>query len=270
MNCANHSDVAATAYCRTCGKPLCNACARNVGGVVYCESCLAERIAQGTPGASYSQTVMSEGMGMPPNSPQAKPVLAALLALIPGVGAMYNGQFMKGVIHALAYVVLIGLTTRIPIFGIMIAFFVFYMVFDAYKTAEALRNGWPVPDPFGLERIFGPGVNQASWQSPMPSPPASGPAPGAPAWSAAQQQVSAAQQQAYATQQQATAAREATSCASDIHGIPIAAVILIGLGILFLLDNLGWFSFSADRFWPLILIIIGAWMFYKRWTRRVS
>jgi len=41
MNCATHSDTAAVAFCRSCGKPLCNQCTRDVRGVIYCESCLA-------------------------------------------------------------------------------------------------------------------------------------------------------------------------------------------------------------------------------------
>ena len=44
MNCANHPSVPAIAYCRTCGKPLCNDCKRDVMGVIYCEQCLAERL----------------------------------------------------------------------------------------------------------------------------------------------------------------------------------------------------------------------------------
>ena len=44
MNCATHNDVAAVAFCRTCGKPLCNQCTRDVRGVIYCESCLAARM----------------------------------------------------------------------------------------------------------------------------------------------------------------------------------------------------------------------------------
>ncbi len=43
MNCANH-DTAAVAFCRTCGKPLCGTCTRDVRGVVYCEPCLAARL----------------------------------------------------------------------------------------------------------------------------------------------------------------------------------------------------------------------------------
>jgi hypothetical protein len=46
---------------------------------------------------------------------------------------------------------------------------------------------------------------------------------------------------------------------------PVGAVILIGLGMLFLLANLGWFSFHwISHFWPLILIVIGLWLFIRR------
>ena len=44
MNCANHPDIPAVAYCRTCGKPLCANCTRSVQGVIYCETCLADRL----------------------------------------------------------------------------------------------------------------------------------------------------------------------------------------------------------------------------------
>jgi protein-S-isoprenylcysteine O-methyltransferase Ste14 len=46
---------------------------------------------------------------------------------------------------------------------------------------------------------------------------------------------------------------------------PVGAVVLIGLGMLFLLANLGWFSFHwISRSWPLILIVLGLWLFIRR------
>jgi len=51
MNCATHNDLAAVAFCRTCGKPLCNQCTRDVRGVIYCEACLAARM-EGAPPAA--------------------------------------------------------------------------------------------------------------------------------------------------------------------------------------------------------------------------
>jgi len=41
MNCAVHTDVPATGFCRNCGKALCPQCTREVRGALYCEDCLA-------------------------------------------------------------------------------------------------------------------------------------------------------------------------------------------------------------------------------------
>src|SRR5689334_5552614 len=102
MNCANHPDAPAAAYCRTCGKPLCSVCARDIRGVVYCEECLASHIS-GTmppPGAAG----VAPGVEPPRGTPS--PVLAAILGFIPGVGAMYNGEFAKGFVHVLIFATL--------------------------------------------------------------------------------------------------------------------------------------------------------------------
>jgi len=46
---------------------------------------------------------------------------------------------------------------------------------------------------------------------------------------------------------------------------PTGAVILIGLGLLFLLDNLGIFRWSwTGRYWPIILIILGVYIAARR------
>ncbi len=44
MNCAVHNQTQAVAYCRTCGKALCEECKRDVMGAIYCEPCIAARL----------------------------------------------------------------------------------------------------------------------------------------------------------------------------------------------------------------------------------
>ena len=44
MNCAVHTDTPAVAFCRTCGKALCENCKRDVMGAIYCEPCIAVRL----------------------------------------------------------------------------------------------------------------------------------------------------------------------------------------------------------------------------------
>lgn len=82
------------------------------------------------------------------------PSLAGLLGFIPGVGAMYNGQFAKGLAHIAIFAVFCSLSKNVNgIFGLLVAGWVFYMAFEAYQTAIARRDGLPLPDPFGLNSI---------------------------------------------------------------------------------------------------------------------
>src|SRR5215467_4771813 len=111
MNCANHPEAAAIAYCRTCGKPLCPACTRDVKGVIYCENCLADRLAGVQP--PTAQPLVGTAPGTPPITPASgsgpNPAVAGILAgFFPfGVGAVYCGQYAKGLAHLLIFVGLI-------------------------------------------------------------------------------------------------------------------------------------------------------------------
>ena len=99
MNCANHPQSPVAAYCRTCGKPLCSSCTRPVMGVVYCETCLAERVGATTsaPPPPYQQPSSYPSATVPPRPSGPSPGLAGLLgAILFGVGAIYNGQYTKG------------------------------------------------------------------------------------------------------------------------------------------------------------------------------
>ena len=66
MNCANHADASAVAYCRTCGKALCANCTRPVRGVIYCEDCLGAkdgRRSSGSGGIRFRHGSPSGGAG---------------------------------------------------------------------------------------------------------------------------------------------------------------------------------------------------------------
>ena len=232
MNCAVHTDTPAVAYCRTCGKALCENCKRDVMGAIYCEPCIAARLHGGQP----TMPVTAPAAVTTTSSPS--PPLAFFLGLIPGVGAWYNGQFVKGFIHVVIFVLLIVAADNISgFFGLLIAFFICYMAFDAYKTAEAIQKGLPMPDPLGLERMFGIQEHQPRVSS---SPAAGGAA--------------------------VPLATEPPPPAVQRGNEPIGAIVLIVLGVLFLLTNIT--RFDMHRFWPLILIGIGLWIGYKRTSGR--
>lgn len=262
-NCAQHPDVAASAYCRTCGKPVCSSCARDVRGVIYCEECLAARV-----GDTMPPRAADVGAPPPAHSGGGHPGLAAILGFIPGVGAMYNGQFVKGFIHVLIFITFVWLSDHASgIFGLLVAGWIFYMVFDAFQTAKAMKYGLPLPDPFGINNLAGGITNEAAYARRMHeagerigegvSTAASafnrmGTDPGAP-YAGAPQQPYAPQEPYVAPPPEPLPVKEPT---------PTAAVILIVLGALFLLGNFA--HLHLDRWWPLLLIAVGVWLFIRR------
>jgi len=223
MNCATHSDIAAVAFCRTCGKPLCGSCTRDVRGVIYCEPCLAARLEGTAPAAGFvAPPTVYPPVGAAPRPLPASgpnPAVAGILAgFFPfGVGAVYCSQYAKGLAHLLIFALLIFGSDHAGrwdwLFGIGIAFFYVYQIIDAVRTARALQEGQPAPDPMGLAQTFSMGER------------------------------------------------------FDSGKVPVGAVILIGLGALFLLHTMGIMEYGFERFWPLILIFLGGWMFYRNWER---
>ena len=215
ITCANHPDVPVASFCRICGKPLCVACRRPVEGTVFCEE-HAPAVASSTPPPRYSAPPNDSPYTAPPpregaaQTGSSSPALAFLLGLIPGVGAIYNGQYAKGLVHAVIFGLLItaisshSLHGFEPLLGILIGVFFFYMALEAYHTARKRESGESVEEFSSLM---------------------------------------------------------STTDAS----FPTGAVVLIGLGFLLLLNTLDLISIQAVlRFWPVGLILIGAYMLYSR------
>jgi Domain of unknown function (DUF5668) len=158
-----------TAFCQNCGKPLNKETARVVGASVYCEPCLDARLGGARTTAPGYQPVNAAGPSgwSSASTGEPNPGLAFLLGLIPGVGAMYNEQYAKGLVHLTIFALLVVLANANGIFGLFIAGWVFYMAIEAHHTAKAKRDGTPLPNPFGLNDIgdrmgFGQG-----WTSPQ-------------------------------------------------------------------------------------------------------
>ena len=214
MNCYLHNDVPATAFCRTCGRALCAFCQRPASGTVFC--------LEHVPAAAYSapadQPHAPAGGPNPYTQPagastiRTSPGLAFLLGLIPGVGAIYNGQYMKGLVHAVIFGFLMSFanasehTAGQPVFALLTAAFYFYMPFEAYHTARKRQQGVPVEEWSSL-------ISQTRFNT----------------------------------------------------RTPIGPVVLILVGVFFLLDSLHLIAFETiGRFWPVLLIVVGAGKLYSR------
>ena len=157
MTCAVHSDVDAVGYCRNCGKAMCSTCVRPVRDVLYCEDCLATIM--GIPGAVPA----TPGAEAPPpgilppaavaTRPVSSPGIAFVLGLFPGLGAVYNGEYNKALIHIVVFAAMIvGLSSDIGdsadvLLSLLLSGFILYMAFDAMRTARARNLGETPVDP---------------------------------------------------------------------------------------------------------------------------
>jgi len=176
MKCAVHTDVDAAGYCRNCGKAMCSTCVRPVRDVLYCEECLAGIVGIPAPAphvppppapAAESQYQMpGAGLPPPPRYARSNPVLAFFLGFLPGMGAFYNEQFGKGMMHLAIFLVLFitGIDSNMSggataALWICIGGLWIYMPVDAYRTAKARQMGETLSDPldaFTKERPIGP------------------------------------------------------------------------------------------------------------------
>ncbi|HET6930574.1 MAG TPA: DUF5668 domain-containing protein [Candidatus Acidoferrum sp.] len=159
MNCAVHADTEASGYCRNCGKAMCAACSHRVRDVLYCEDCLAQHVGlPASPSAAAPVGAADPGGFAPPITPAQKqhsaPALAFLLGFIPGLGAVYNGEYNKAIIHVVVFgAIIFGIASDLgdSIQGLLIfalCVFPFYMAIDAMRSAKARATGQPLTDPF--------------------------------------------------------------------------------------------------------------------------
>ena len=243
MNCAYHADQPAVAYCRTCGKAMCANCTRPVRGVIYCEDCLGSRMegtrtASSAPAAGFvagGTGAATAGtwapVGAPPVPPSPPPVAPASSGPNPTVAGILAGFFPFGVGPVYTGQYAKGLA-YLGIFGLLIA----GISASDHGSSEALG----VICGFGLAffwvyQIIDSVRSARAIQAGLPAPDPYG-----------------------------LAATFGSGTKIETSKVPIGAIVLILLGVLFLLSTMG-LEFGLDRFWPLILIAIGGWLFARNW-----
>lgn len=197
MNCSYHPEVVASGSCSTCGRNLCQNCAHQIKEKAYCQDCLVQ-------GAEWAARMRD------PDASPEYPRRAAWVSVIPALGAIYNGQYLKAVTHFAVFAALCIMSDDVHgVFGWAAATFYFYMFFDAYRSAQQLQ----------LKRLS---VDVTSEQ-----------------WTP-------------------------TDAKSPFWGF-----LLIGLGFVFTLHNMGIIDFDVvRRFWPLIFIVVGGLLVYRSFKGR--
>ncbi len=197
-------------FCRNCGGALNDE--EKGRAAVICTGCGPAFASAAPPPFSGAAAASMQ----PVADPSISPGLAFLLGLIPGVGAIYNGQYAKGLVHVFLFGLLISLADNAhelgALFGFMVAGFYFYMPFEAYHTAQRRQRGLPVDEFSSILPLKG-----------------------------------------------------------TANGFPVGPLVMIGVGLLFLLNNLGLLRISqVMRLWPVALIALGALMLRDRLQQQRS
>jgi hypothetical protein len=131
MYCSYHTTGFARVQCSSCARPLCQACDHRIKGYVYCQDC----IVLGVEGLSrrYDNA-----------RPRGRARLAALFAVLPGMGAVYNRQNIKAVVHFVSIIgmfELASLKVASGVFALGGLVFYLYSIIDAYRTAALIARG---------------------------------------------------------------------------------------------------------------------------------
>ncbi|MDQ3819474.1 MAG: hypothetical protein M3362_17600, partial [Acidobacteriota bacterium] len=140
MNCAYHSKNPAVVECTLCTRALCTACDHRIRGFPYCQDCIVE-------GVQLLQEQTQSNV-LPNLRRNNSPVVALLLSFVPGLGAAYNGQTSKAIVHFAIFASFfqLALVTQSVEFGLPLYIAGFFGVWlfsvvDAYRTAQLLRAG---------------------------------------------------------------------------------------------------------------------------------
>lgn len=152
MEPVNDHSTQTVAYCRACGRGLTPEQVQNHQGTVYCAEHMPHlatppRSAPAPDGGANPYASPS----VPPSQSSVSPGWAFVLGLIPGVGAIYNGQYAKGFVHALVTGVLFSLAdhgarSTEALVQMLIPVWIFYMAFEAYHTAKKRMLGETVDE----------------------------------------------------------------------------------------------------------------------------
>src|SRR5215211_8213360 len=113
MNCAYHSQNVAGVQCNGCGKPLCPACDHRIKGFPYCQDCIVM-------GVDLLRQ-QNQSNYVPYVTKRTSPFVATILSFVcPGLGAAYNGQTVKALVHFAVFVGLfqMAITFHAPLFAL--------------------------------------------------------------------------------------------------------------------------------------------------------
>ena len=138
MNCNYHPKNPAMAQCSNCARPLCPACDHRIRGFAFCQDC----IVSGVDMLRYQQ---SRPTGQQVVRRKTSPFIATFLSFfVPGLGAAYNGQTSKAIVHFAIFASFFQMavvTDGVTFFVLGVAGTWLFAAVDACRTAQLMRAG---------------------------------------------------------------------------------------------------------------------------------
>jgi Domain of unknown function (DUF5668) len=162
------NEAGVAGYCRACGRALTESEVHHAHGAFYCKEHAPLENTASSNASSYASSPYGSapGAAQTPYGPAMSnsgisPAAAFWLGLIPGVGAIYNGQYAKGFVHVGVIALGISIINNDAaggfdaLVGMMLAAFWVYMPFEAYHTARQRLAGQPVDELSSLVPVRG-------------------------------------------------------------------------------------------------------------------
>lgn len=153
MNCSYHSQNPAMVNCNGCSRPLCAACDHRIKGFPFCEDCIVSGVDM------LRRSSSGNGSGNRPK--RVYPFIALVLSWVcPGLGAAYNGQTVKALVHfgIVAGLFQMAVSTGMAMFIIgLLGMWLFFLPLDAWRSAKIIRAG-TAPEEVGdllIEKVTG-------------------------------------------------------------------------------------------------------------------
>lgn len=124
--------------CSNCARPLCQACDHRIRGFAFCQDCIVA-------GVDALRLRQSQPSGQQVIRRKSSPFIATFLSLfVPGLGAAYNGQTSKAIVHfaifasffQMAVITDGGAFFVLGVFGMWL-----FAAVDACRTAQLTRAG---------------------------------------------------------------------------------------------------------------------------------
>lgn len=138
MICAYHPRNQAVVQCNGCGRPLCLACDHRIRGFPFCQDCIVT-------GVEMLRQQSAQSSAVPIIRRKSSPLVATLLSLIcPGLGAAYNGQTSKAIVHFAIFASFFQMsivTDGTLLFILGFAGTWLFAAVDACRTAQLLSSG---------------------------------------------------------------------------------------------------------------------------------